>query len=436
MTAARLRLLAVAAPTPERLERATDELADRLEKTDEAEFAALPPVPEPPPGPGPLRRAVAAETAAKAARWLRRRDPRRVFSGDARAPAAPVLLFSGVGDQYPGLGAGLRRTVPAFRDALDHCVGVLAAEHGLDLRPFLAPPDEAAGRPGLAELFEQSGTPDGIHRTVVAQPLLFAVEYALARALIALGVRPAALAGYSVGEYTAACLAGVLPLGHALRLTVERARLVDRLPEGAMLAVAAGPGELRPYLGGELALAARNGPGQTVLSGPAEAIEDAARRLTERGVACRRLATSHAFHSAMLEPLVPALEELLRGVPLRPPAVPLLSNLTGTWVRAEEATDPGHWARHLCRTIRFADEVAEIWRLRGPLLVEVGPGQALTRLALAHPDRPADAWAAAVPTLPGRFESRTERELLLVAAGRLWAAGARIDWTALGEADG
>ncbi|MEV5409723.1 acyltransferase domain-containing protein [Thermopolyspora sp. NPDC052614] len=429
------RLLALSAPTPERLERATDELADRLEKMDEAEFAGLPPVPEPPAGPGPLRRAVAAETAAKAARWLRRRDPRRVFSGDAGAPASPVLLFSGVGDQYPGIGARLHRTVPAFRDALDHCVDVLAAEHGLDLRPFLAPP-EAAARPGLAALFDQSLTPGEIHRTVVAQPLLFAVEYALGRALAALGVRPAALAGYSVGEYPAACLAGVMPLGHALRLTVERARLVDRLPEGAMLAVAAGPEALRPYLGGPLSLAALNGPGQTVLSGPVAAVEDAARRLAGRDVACRRLATSHAFHSAMLEPLVPALEELLRAVPLRPPAVPLLSNVTGTWVRAEQATSPAYWARHLCRTIRFGDEVAEIWRLPAPLLVEVGPGQALTRLALAHPDRPADAWAAAVPTLPGRFESRTEREPLLVAAGRLWAAGARIDWHALGEEDG
>ncbi|MFC8506954.1 acyltransferase domain-containing protein [Streptomyces sp. NPDC057411] len=443
------RLLTLSAPTVEALERATDELADRLDAAGEAGFARLPAVPAPRAEPGAVRRAVLADSAANAARWLRKRDVRRVFGG-AGDGSSRVFLFSGVGDQYPGLGAGLYRCLPAFRDQLDRCFGLLADEHGLDLRPVLFPPPtagdageaQAAGAAGAAaedsaDPFDRHTAPQEIHRTVVAQPLLFALQYSLARALTALGAPPAALAGYSVGEYTAACVAGVFPVEDALRLVTGRARLVDELPPGAMLAVAAGPealdGPLAGLLPGPLSLAALNGPQQTVLSGPVEAVEEALGRLTGAGLPCQRLATAHAYHSAMTEPLTGPLEELLGTVPLARPAIPLLSNVTGTWLRDEEATSPAFWARQLSRTLRFSDELATVWRLPDPLLVELGPGQALTRLALGHPDRPANALASVVQTLPGRLERRPERELLLAAAGRLWAAGAAVDWSALTE---
>ncbi|MFF0433786.1 acyltransferase domain-containing protein [Streptomyces sp. NPDC004327] len=431
------RLLTLSAPTAELLERATDELADRLDAMGDAGFARLPAVPAPPAEPGAARRAVLAGSAGHAARWLRKRDVRRVFTGGPGDAASRVFLFSGVGDQYPGLGAGLYRCLPAFREELDHCLEVLADEHGLDLRAVLFPAEEPGGSASPEEVFDRHTAPQEIHRTVVAQPLLFALQYSLARALTALGAAPAALAGYSVGEYTAACVAGVFPVEHALRLVTGRARLVDGLPPGAMLAVASGPqaldGPLAGLLPGPLSLAALNGPQQTVLSGPVEAVEEAVRRLTGAGLPCQRLATAHAYHSAMTEALTGPLEELLATVPLAPPAIPLLSNVTGTRLRDEEATSPAFWARQLSRTLRFSDELAEIWRLPDPLLVELGPGQALTRLALGHPDRPADALASVVQTLPGRLETRTEWELLLTAAGRLWAAGAAVDWTALIE---
>ena len=438
------RLLTLSAPTVDLLERATDDLADRLDAMGDAGFARLP-APAPPAEPGAVRRAVLADSAENAARWLRKRDVRRVFTGGLGGGASRVFLFSGVGDQYPGLGAGLYRCLPSFREELDGCFRVLADEHGLDLRSVLFPPrtpedPEEAGDPegpDPAEVFDRHSAPQEIHRTVVAQPLLFALQYSLARALTALGATPAALAGYSVGEYTAACVAGVFPIEHALRLVTGRARLVDELPPGAMLAVAAGPealdGTLDGLLPGPLSLAALNGPQQTVLSGPVEAVEEAERRLTGAGVPCRRLATAHAYHSTMTEALAGPLEKLLGTVPLAPPKIPLLSNVTGTWLRDEEATSPAFWARQLSRTLRFSDELAEIWRLPDPQLVELGPGQALTRLALGHPDRPANALATVVQTLPGRLESRTEWELLLTAAGRLWAAGAAVDWAALSE---
>lgn len=435
------RLLTLSAPSVELLERATDELADRLDAMGDADFGRLPAVPAPPAEPGAVRRAVLAQSAEHAARWLRKRDVRRVFTGGPGDGSSRVFLFSGVGDQYAGLGAGLYRCLPAFREELDRCFRLLADEHGLDLRPVLFPPAAAdgAGAAGDAgDVFERHAAPQEIHRTAVAQPLLFALQYSLARALTALGGGPAALAGYSVGEYTAACVAGVFPIEHALRLVTGRARLVDALPPGAMLAVAAGPehldepdGPLAGLLPGPLSLAALNGPQQTVLSGPVEAVEEAARRLTGAGLPCQRLATAHAYHSTMTEALTGPLEELLGTVPLTRPAIPLLSNVTGTWLRDEEATSPAFWARQLSRTLRFSDELAAIWRLPDPLLVELGPGQALTRLALGHPDRPANALASVVQTLPGRLESRTEWELLLAAAGRLWTAGAAVDWTAL-----
>ena len=431
------RLLTLTAPTPGALEDATDALVRRLESLDDAGFARLPRVPEAGGPPAVPRRAVVASTPKDAARGLRRRDPRRVFTGGPGTGASPVLLFSGVGDQYPGLGAGLRRCLPAFGRELDRCLRLLADDHGLDLRPVLFPSGPSAatggGRPDLAALFDRRETTQEIHRTVVAQPLMFVVQYALARALTALGARPLALAGYSVGEYAAACVAGVFPLEDALRLVTRRARLVDRLPAGAMLAVMAGPEAVVPHLGGAVSLAAVNGPGQTVLSGPVEAIEQTARRLTGEGTACRRLATSHAFHSPGLESLTGPLEELIGTLDLRPPCLPVLSNATGTWLRDEEATSPAYWAGQLSRTIRFAEGLAELWSLSAPLLIEVGPGQALSRLALQHPQRPADAALSVVQTLPGQFENRTEGELLLGVAGRLWSAGLHVDWEALRE---
>jgi acyl transferase domain-containing protein len=156
-------------------------------------------------------------------------------------------------------------------------------------------------------------------------------------------------------------------------------------------------------------------------------VEEVAHDLTAAGVACRRLPTSHAFHSEMMAPLVPPLREHLETVELRRPAVPILSTVTGTRLRDEEATDPGYWARHLCETIRFADTVSELWRLPDPLMVELGPGQSLARLVHHHPSRPATARTPVVQTLPGQFESRTEVEVLLAATGQLWASGMEID---------
>lgn len=358
------------------------------------------------------RRAVVAADPLRAAQALTREE------GGVAVPGRPVVfLCAGVGDQYVGLGAGLARHLPVYRRELARCLRAMEAESGVELRKVLYP-EQPAARRSLAEML--AGSSADIHRTTAAQPLLFATQYAMAATLRAFGVEPAVLAGYSIGEYVAACLAGVLPLDGALRLVARRAHLVADLPPGGMLAVAAGPDALGD-LGPGVSVAALNSPALTVLSGPAGALAAEAERLAARGIAGQPLSTSHAFHSPMMEPVVEPLRRLAAGLALRGPAIPMLSNGTGGWLGAE-AADPGYWAGHLRNTVRFADNVAELWRLPDPVLVELGPGPALGRLAAQSPARPPGR-GLIVATAPGPHERRPDLVVLLTALARLWMAG-------------
>jgi acyl transferase domain-containing protein len=375
---------------------------------------------------------VVADSAAEAARRLRDGRSKDVFTGEYDPGRPIVFMFSGVGDQYPGMAAGLYRHLPTFRQEVGRCLRLLEPDIGMDLGELLfSPAAPAKGRPDLAALFDQRGSSQEIHQTLAAQPLAFATQYAMAQSLLSLGVRPSALIGYSLGEYVAGCLAGVFSLDDALHLTALRARLVSAQPEGAMLAVTSAPGPLAPHLRDGVSVAALDGPELTVLAGPVEAIERLGKLLLHQEIACRRLATSHAFHSPMMDPVVEPLRDAFAGVSLKPPSLPFLSNVTGTWIRDCEATDPGYWAQHARQTIRFADDLAELWQLHGPIPVELGPGQKLTNLAVRHPANRGRSQRLALRTLPGVFESRTDLELLLTTIGRLWATGTDIDWSAL-----
>jgi amino acid adenylation domain-containing protein len=369
-----------------------------------------------------------------AASALRERDPRRLLGGFDEAADRPVVfLFPGVGDHYPGMAAGLYRDEPVFRRELDRCADLLAPLLGTDLRTFLFPDGwdrkpSAAGvdlKAMLGRTDPFAGSP--LARTALAQPVLFAVELALARLWMSWGVRPSAMLGYSLGEYVAACVAGVLSLEDALRVVAERARLIEALPAGGMLAVALPEPETAPLLTGGLAVAAVNGPVLTVVAGPPDEIERLAGALAERGVAARRLPTTHAFHTRGMEPIAGAVRELLSGVRLRAPEIPYLSDVTGTWIRAAEATDPDYWVAHLLRPVRFGDAVAELWGDPARAFLEVGPGQGLGSLALQHPAAPAGD-RVVVPSLRGAWERREDGDVLLGALGRLWLAGCRVDW--------
>ncbi len=285
------------------------------------------------------------------------------------------------------MGRELYEHEPVFRDTLDLCARHLREPLGIDLIAAIYPPDS-----------EKEAASERLNQTWLTQPSLFAIEYALAQWWISLGINPAAMAGHSIGEYVAACLAGVFSLEDALSIVAARGRLIYDLPSGAMLAVPLAAADI--HINGTISLAAINTPQMCVVSGPAPAIADYEESLKKQSIACRRLFTSHAFHSAMMDPILGAFEERLRSIDFHAPRIPYLSNVTGTWIKPEEATDPAYWARHIRSTVRFSDNLAELLRSPDRILIEAGPGNVLTTLARQQ-GRPA---ANAFPSLPHPHE--------------------------------
>jgi len=238
--------------------------------------------------------------------------------------------------------------------------------------------------------------------------------------------------GHSIGEYVAACVAGVLSLEDALALVAARGRLMQQLPGGAMLAVPL-PEEVvrRAVAGTALPVAAVNSPTSCVVAGPAEAVSEYERRLENEGISSRRLRTSHAFHSTMMEPVLEPFVSQLKSVKLNPPRVPFISNLTGTWITATQATDPHYWADHLRHTVRFADGAAELLKEEKLTLLEVGPGRTLCSLVRQQSD--AAKGRRALSSVRPASERQSDRAVILDAVGQLWLAGVKIDWPALHE---
>jgi len=335
----------------------------------------------------------------------------------SRAPGEPpvIFLFPGQGTQYPNMGRELYREEPVFRHELDHCRELLAPV--LDLERILFPPSEGGAGGGAA-----------LRRTSLAQPALFAVEYALARQFMAWGARPHAMVGHSVGELVAACLAGVFSLADALSLVALRGRLVEEVAAGAMLSVPLPAAEVEARLGPELSLAAINAPARCTVAGSPAAIDSLERELAAGGVSCRRLRVAHAFHSPAVESVLRPFAEAVASARPRAPEIPFLSNVTGTWITPAEATDPGYWARHLRLPVRFAENLGHALEADGPVLLEVGPGRSLSALARQHP---ASVTAGdLVSSLPAAQEGRPATAAVTEALGRLWSAGVTVDWDA------
>ncbi len=438
------QLLPLSARSEAALEAATDRLAAWLGRNPEADLADVAFTLQRGRRAFPWRRWCRAATAAEAAWALSARETGRVGAPSQAQPRALAFLFPGQGAQYPGMAAGLYASEPLFREQIDACARLLLPHLGVDIRPVIF--EESGGEStedthgsGQTDAPLRTGNqaPDAdnsqrkaqhstLTETQYAQPALFAVEYALARLLIAWGLAPEALIGHSVGEYVAACLAGVLSLPDALALVALRGRLVQAMPPGAMLAVLCDPQELDGLLDG-LALAAVNGPAECVVAGPQAAVEALAGRLAARAIEVRHLHTSHAFHSAMLDPAVGPFVQAVGRLALRPPRIPIVSNLTGTWLTDAEATDPAYWGRHLRETVRFGQGVQTL--LGGDrILLEVGPGRVLTGLVRRRPDLPESLLA--LPTMRHAKEQIADAEALEGALGTLWAAGAPLDWAA------
>lgn len=405
------QLLPLSARTDAALAQAAERLADHLEAHPDDELADVAFTLATGRRAFERRRAVVAVDRADAVRRLRRAAG---TPGTAGRPVKVAFLFPGQGTQYAGMARDLYDEDPVFRSELDCCLNLFPPA----VRAALFP----AGEP-RADLTE----------TELAQPALFAVEYALARTLIAAGVEPHALAGHSIGEYVAACLAGVFRLEDAAALVTARGRLMQATPHGAMLAVFLPEAETVELLSDRLDLAAVNGAALCVASGPADAVDDLEQQLKTRGVGCRRLHTSHAFHSALVEDAVPPFVAEVGGVALHPPTIPICSNRTGTWLEDDQATDPQYWGAHLRSTVRFADNLSTLLADPDLILLEVGPGDSVTTFARRHPRWTAERVAAGTMPRPG--EQRVDRQALLEGLGTIWAAGATLDWSAVCEAD-
>jgi len=409
------QLLLLSARTPAALEDATSRLATFLEAHPEVDLANVAHTLQVGREAFEHRRLLICRDAGDAIAALGTADSQRLISRRQPAVKRPLaFLFPGQGAQHVDMGRTLYEQEPTFRDAVDRCAEILRRRLDLALTEILYPAPEQA-----------EAAAQRLDRTDTAQPALFAVEYALTRQWRQWGLEPQAMLGHSLGEYVAACLAGVFDLEDALTLVGLRGRLMQSCPEGAMLAVSLAEDRLRPWLGRELALAAVNGPERCVVSGTAAALEELERRLAQEKVAFRRLRASHAFHSPMMDPVLEPFAAELRRVELRPPRIPFLSNVTGTWIRDDEATDPEYWLRHLRHTVRFAGGVDELLRDPQRVLLEVGPGRDLT--ALAAPRRSHGGEQMAIASLAASRDGGAAA--MLEALGRLWLAGLEPDWS-------
>jgi amino acid adenylation domain-containing protein len=363
-----------------------------------------------------FRRAVVAGDAAEAIEALRSENAAWRVSGRiaARAPQ-PLLMFPGQGAQYAGMGRALHAGDPVFTAAFDNCLRAFDGAVDFDLRERMFGDDPLALAP-----------------TAVTQPALFTLEYALARRLLSLGLRPHALIGHSVGEFVAAVIAGVMRLEDAARLIAHRGALMQAQPAGTMLSVRLGADALASRLASSprVSLAAENAPNACVAAGPTEAIAELQTALEAEGVACRPLQTSHAFHSAMMDGAVAPFEALVSQVALHAPQIPIYSTLTGRLLEDTEATSPAYWARHLRGTVRFSPALqCAAGQAAHPVFVEVGPRNTLATLVRQHGAQalaPASkSGATAVSLLHG--EPADETRTLRLAAARLWTCGADVD---------
>lgn len=338
----------------------------------------------------------------------------------SETPPSIIFMFPGGGAQYPNMGRGLYKTEPIYQAAIDECLRLLRPFLDIDLRPLLFP--EAGQEEGAAEELERPS------RNL---PAIFMVEYALAQLWQSWGIQPTALTGHSMGEYTAACLAGVLSLRDALFIVTLRGKLFETLPPGGMLSVPLSEAELTPYLRqlGGLNIAVINSPNLCVVSGELPDLARLEESLTAEGVIPRRVRINVAAHSPMLEPILVEFGRELAKIQFHPPTMPFISNLSGDWITPQEATNPAYWVRHLRHTVRFADGLSTLLQEQNRLFIEVGPGQTLGSLLRLHPHK--EQSHTAVASLRHRKEKVADQQFALNTLGQIWQAGGTPDWSAL-----
>ncbi|MEZ5714962.1 MAG: SDR family NAD(P)-dependent oxidoreductase [Paracoccaceae bacterium] len=362
------------------------------------------------------RRVVVAGSAEEAVDLLDENNPRRVFEHSVVGDDPEVVfMFPGGGAQYAGMARDLYETEPVFAEWMDRGLEVLQPRLDYDLKALWLP------EPG-----EEATAEAALKRPSVQLPLIMITEYALAQLWISWGVKPDILVGHSMGENTAACLAGVMSFEDCIGLVHLRGQLFDTVPAGGMLSVSLPAEELKTWLGDDLDLAGVNAPGLSVASGPQAALDGLQARLEAADVDCQRIQIDIAAHSRMLEPILQRFGDYLRAIRLNPPQIPIVSNRSGQEMTDAMATDPDYWVGHLRNTVLFADCIDTLSAEPARIYVEMGPGKALSSLAAQHPEVKRDQ---VISVLRHPDEAVPDDEYFIAQLGRIWAMGGSFDWS-------
>lgn len=360
------------------------------------------------------RRVVVAKNHAGAADLLSRDEPRRVFTHTALRDPDVAFMFPGGGAQYAGMARELYETEPVFAEWMDRGLDALQPKLDYDIRALWLP-----------EADQVQAANDRLRRPSAQLPLIMITEYALAQLFMSWGVQPAVLVGHSMGENTAACLAGVMSFEDCIALVHLRGQLFDTVPAGGMVSVPLSLDAVHPYLSDDLDIASLNAPELTVVSGPDAALAALTDRLAADGVEGQRVAIDIAAHSRMLAPILSRFGDFLRSIALHAPRLPVISNQTGMELTAAQATDPDYWVQHLRGTVRFADCITTLAQNPDRIYLEMGPGKALASLTRLHGAVPGQQ---VLSVLRHPDEVIADDLYFVGILGRIWALGGRFDW--------
>jgi amino acid adenylation domain-containing protein len=410
-----VQLLTLSARSPEALAKAATNLAGYLDNSPNASIADTAYTLQVGRRAFDYRLAVAAETNEAAIAALTSVNAARTTKRKNRLGVA--FMFPGQGSQHANMGRELYRTELVYREAFDACATLLKAE-GVDL---------------INGLFQSEDDSFDTTQTYFAQPAIFAVEYALAKLWLSYGIEPQAMIGHSIGEFVAACIAGVLSLEDAVHLVAVRGRLMQGLASGDMLSVRMSEAETAPLLDGAFSMAAVNAPSLCVVAGPSSDIARLEGLLTAKDIVHRKLYTSHAFHSSMMDPILNAFAQEVRSVRLMAPQLPYISCVTGDWITEQQATNPAYWTRHIRETVRFSQGISVLLERSDLAFLEVGPGSVLSTLTRQHVSPAANR--SIIASLTDGNADHREDYVVQQSLGTLWAQGVDVPWEKLHEGE-
>jgi len=415
------RLLTLSAKSAQALDKMQDNLANHLAANPEVNLTDVDYTLQIGRASLKHRKAFVCNDIADAVKMLKKPETKRFAKGIHEPGSRDIaFMFPGQGSQYVNMGKEIYDTEPVYRETFDKCCALLQAHLQLDLKTLIFLTADNAD--DCAEKLKQ---------TAITQPALFVVEYAMAKLWQSWGVQPQALIGHSIGEYVAACLAGVFSLEDALKLVALRGRLMQSLPSGSMLSIPLPAADVAAMLDVALTVATINAPNLCVVSGSHEDVDKFEKTLIDKSINVSRLHTSHAFHSSMMDPILKPFIDAVASVKRNAPVIPFVSNVSGNWISAEQAVDPEYWAQHLRQAVKFSEGVSTLLKEPSRILVEVGPGRTLSSLAgmcLLELRKQMEGKQAVLTSMRHPGDKISDREFLLTTIGKLWINGKELDW--------